>query len=79
MNLNQQSDGAMWIFHRNLMSTLSLIVDVAFIKETFADFSYEIRKLALKYSADVVKRKLKKMAKKIKCLAELDIHCGRFE
>jgi 3-hydroxybutyryl-CoA dehydrogenase len=29
-------------------------------EETFADFSYEIRKLALKYPADVVKSKLKK-------------------
>ena len=28
-------------------------------EETFADFSYEIRKLALKYPADVVKSKLK--------------------
>jgi len=28
-------------------------------EETFADFSYEIRKLALKYPVDVVKRKLK--------------------
>lgn len=28
-------------------------------EETFADFSYEIRKLALKYPADIVKRKLK--------------------
>ena len=28
-------------------------------EETFADFSYEIRKLALKYPADVVKAKLK--------------------
>jgi 3-hydroxybutyryl-CoA dehydrogenase len=28
-------------------------------EETFADFSYEIRKLALKYPADVVKVKLK--------------------
>ena len=27
MNLNQQSDGAMWTLHRNLMSTLSPIVD----------------------------------------------------
>ncbi len=32
-------------------------------EETFADFSYEIRKLALKYPADVVKRKLKKEVK----------------
>lgn len=29
-------------------------------KETFTEFSYEIRKLALKYPADVVKKKLKK-------------------
>ena len=28
-------------------------------EETFNDFSYEIRKLALKYPADVVKKKLK--------------------
>jgi predicted dehydrogenase len=27
MNLNQQSDGAMWTLHRNLMSALSPIVD----------------------------------------------------
>ncbi len=27
MNLNQQSDGAMWTLHRNLMNTLSPIVD----------------------------------------------------
>jgi 3-hydroxybutyryl-CoA dehydrogenase len=27
-------------------------------KETFEEFSYEIRKLALKYPADVVKKKL---------------------
>jgi len=27
MNLNQQSDGAMWTLHRNLMSSLSPIVD----------------------------------------------------
>ena len=35
-------------------------------EETFTQFSYEIRKLALKYPADVVKKKLKKkvMAKK---------------
>ena len=31
-------------------------------EETFAEFSYEIRKLALKYPADVVKKKLKKNA-----------------
>ncbi len=28
-------------------------------EETFADFSYEIRQLALKYPADIVKKKLK--------------------
>ena len=28
-------------------------------EETFKEFSYEIRKLALKYPADVVKKKLK--------------------
>src|SRR5690606_3920626 len=27
MNLNQQSDGAMWTLHRNLMASLSPIVD----------------------------------------------------
>jgi len=32
-------------------------------EETFADFSYEIRKLAMKYPTDVVKRKLKKEGK----------------
>jgi 3-hydroxybutyryl-CoA dehydrogenase len=31
-------------------------------EETFTEFSYEIRKLALKYPADVVKKKLKKNA-----------------
>ena len=34
-------------------------------KETFTEFSYEIRKLALKYPADVVKKKLKKMNDKV--------------
>jgi 3-hydroxybutyryl-CoA dehydrogenase len=29
-------------------------------EETFTEFSYEIRQLALKYPADVVKRKMKK-------------------
>ena len=29
-------------------------------EETFTEFSYEIRKLALKYPADVVKQRLKK-------------------
>ncbi len=33
-------------------------------EETFTDFSYEIRKLALKYPADVVKKKMKKKTKK---------------
>ena len=33
-------------------------------EETFAEFSYEIRKIALKYPADVVKKKLKAMNKK---------------
>jgi 3-hydroxybutyryl-CoA dehydrogenase len=28
------------------------------LEETFADFTYEIRKLALKYPADIVRRKL---------------------
>ena len=28
-------------------------------EETFAEFSYEIRKMALKYPADVVKKKMK--------------------
>lgn len=28
-------------------------------EETFTEFSYEIRKLALKYPADIVKKKLK--------------------
>lgn len=32
-------------------------------EETFKEFSYEIRKLALKYPADVVKKKLGKLAK----------------
>ncbi|MEO9021822.1 MAG: 3-hydroxyacyl-CoA dehydrogenase family protein [Ginsengibacter sp.] len=34
-------------------------------KETFTEFSYEIRNLALKYPADVVKKKLKKMNDKV--------------
>ncbi|MEO6188694.1 MAG: 3-hydroxyacyl-CoA dehydrogenase family protein [Ginsengibacter sp.] len=33
-------------------------------EETFVEFSYEIRKLALKYPADVVEKKLKKKTKK---------------
>ena len=33
-------------------------------EETFAEFSYEIRKIALKYPADVVKKKLKAMNEK---------------
>jgi 3-hydroxybutyryl-CoA dehydrogenase len=28
--------------------------------ETFAEFTYEVRKLALKYPADIVKKRLKK-------------------
>lgn len=35
-------------------------------EETFMEFSYEIRRLALKYPADVVKKKLKAKAEKIK-------------
>ena len=35
-------------------------------EETFADFSYEIRKLAMKYPADVVKKKLKEQEEEIK-------------
>lgn len=34
-------------------------------EETFADFSYEIRKLAMKYPADVVKKKLKDESEEI--------------
>ena len=36
--------------------------EVRLWKETFTEFSYEIRKLALKYPADVVKKKLKKLS-----------------
>ena len=35
-------------------------------EETFADFSYEIRKLAMKYPADIVKKKLKEQEEEIK-------------